>query len=347
MPVIDYSRAGVPFTRWVVVGMPRLAEYKEFLRTVFYLYDSTDSALRGAATGRTGFLVYVKSKHQNIPDHIYGVSNWHNVCQDGCSVVRLNTFSDTSDVFDLGPEDWHFIPGGPDIAVTPLQLSPEVHPGLAMDTSFFLTAAATEQHDIGPGDDVCMIGRFVDYDGTETNEPAVRFGNISIMSADVKQTTGYKGRSIVLDMHSRTGYSGSPVFVYQTAGSIFAQKKQTVTGSLFMLLGIHWGQFPEIWEIKQGRKANQQPESSLILEGSYVKGLSGMTCVCPADDIQCVLNLPKLQGMRDEAEEAYLATHPEVRDMPVAESAPPTTDENPQHREDFNRLLDEATKEKQ
>ena len=44
----------------------------------------------------------------------------------------------------------------------------------------------------------------------------------------------------------------------------------------------------------------QAAKESLIIEGSYVKGLSGMTCVLPAWYIQDVLDMPKLKNIRQE-----------------------------------------------
>src|SRR5258707_1186988 len=65
------------------------------------------------------------------------------------------------------------------------------------------------------GDDTFMIGLFLDHAGVTTNVPSARFGNISMLPnprATIRQSTGYDGVSYVVDMHSRTGFSGSPVF---------------------------------------------------------------------------------------------------------------------------------------
>src|SRR5205823_82762 len=70
------------------------------------------------------------------------------------------------------------------------------------------------------------IGLFVDHDGVTTNVPSARFGNISMLpnkNATIEQPTNYRGESYVVDMHSRTGFSGSPVFVYRTFGSDLTQ----------------------------------------------------------------------------------------------------------------------------
>lgn len=167
-----------------------------------------------------------------------------------------------------------------------------------------LTSADIERYEIGPGDDVFMIGRFVDHDGSQTNVPAMRFGHISIIGAPVRQPTGYGGTSTILDMNSRTGFSGSPVFVYRTHGSIFAAPNTIVSGGhLLKLLGIHWGQFPERWELRNGAGAAATgANDTLRVDGSYVHGLSGMTCAAPASDILRVLNSPSLVAQRTAVE---------------------------------------------
>src|SRR5271170_5484166 len=74
--------------------------------------------------------------------------------------------------------------------------------------------------EIGPGEDVFMVGRFIDHDGKDANIPSVRFGNISTLPQPIEQPSGStNNKSFILDLHSRTGYSGSPVFVYRTPGS--------------------------------------------------------------------------------------------------------------------------------
>ena len=86
-----------------------------------------------------------------------------------------------------------------------------------IDQSFFLLpdyhypCVWLEGH-IGPGEDVFMVGRFVNQDGGAT-QPALRFGNISSMPAEMTiQKFRRKRPYYLIDMHSRLGYSGSPVF---------------------------------------------------------------------------------------------------------------------------------------
>jgi hypothetical protein len=71
---------------------------------------------------------------------------------------------------------------------------------------------------IGPGEDVFMVGRFMDHDGGAINQPAVRFGNISTMPANIKQPNGVIRPCYCIDLHSRAGFSGSPVYAFRTFG---------------------------------------------------------------------------------------------------------------------------------
>jgi hypothetical protein len=320
------STRGVPQSRLVRVGMPRIPQ--QVINGVFYLYSSKEDALVGKDPGGTGFIIHLGGGFDSsFPDPIfYGVTNWHVACDRGFSTIRLNTVDGGVDVIDLGPEEWHFIPGKYDIAVVPLSLDGALHTASSTAIHQF-SAKPRPQHDserIGVGDDVFMIGLFVDHAGLTTNVPSARFGNISMLPdkrAAIRQPTGYLGKSYVVDMHSRSGFSGSPVYVYRTFGSDLGdrfwgdefenlqidnwnevyQHNAPMRGriqsrTLFKLLGIHWGQFAEKWQLTEGAKTAES--RSLVVEGGYVAGLSGMTCVIPAWHIMEVLDIPELVTLR-------------------------------------------------
>ncbi len=278
--------------------MPHFGDYKSLLDTVFFLYATVEDAWEGKQSGGTGFFATVASDRYPSLFYQYAVTNWHVACEGGCPIVRLNTLDGNTDIITLKVSDWRFIPEKYDIAVAPIPHDLSQHKVMYLAPNFLLSEDEEETLDIGVGEDVFMVGRFVDYDGVQTNQPAARFGNISIAYATVKQPTGYYGRSIVIDLHSRSGFSGSPVFVYRTPGSLFPPASEKglvwVGGHTMKLLGIHWGQFPEEWELTSKSPA----EASLIREGQYVKGFSGMTCVCPSSAILELLNLPEFKEMR-------------------------------------------------
>ena len=301
-PVWCRGTKGTRYQRWVPYGMPQLGQYKWISDVVFFLYQSVEDAQAGRASGGTGFLVAVPSeKWGRDYFHVHGVTNWHVACDGGASVLRVNLRQGGTEVIEHGPEEWTFRSVWHDIAISPpLRFDPRIHKVEAVWVEDLLTKEDISGDDIGPAEDVFTVGRFIDYAGKETNEPSFRFGNISIVNAEVKQPTKYMGNSLVLDMHSRTGYSGSPVWIYRTPGTVFARESDiAMTWHYIKLLGIQYGQFPELWEIKeQSSSKSTAAHAAFLTDGKYVEGWSGMSCAVPAAAIVELLADPKLREMR-------------------------------------------------
>jgi len=318
------STCGNIYNRWVRVGMPRIPD--RMLDTAFYLYADADSAQKGEKFGGTGFIVSLKSEVDPSKSTLYGVTNWHVAVKKGFSTIRLNNKDGTFDIRKHDPSEWIFDTKY-DVAVIPLLPSPSMQIQQVLGEVFVV-----ENDDIGIGDDVFMVGRFVDHAGVATNRPALRFGNISIMPAQIEQSNGSYADSFCVDVHSRTGFSGSPVFVYNTNKEQFYYESSDAPlerECFLKLLGIHWGQFPEEWEIKDGEvKAiiNAQDD----LEGKYIKGLSGMTCVLPAWTIMEVLNKDEIVQHRKMVD----ADTQVPRNKPVSEVAQDTKG-NDQRRDEL------------
>lgn len=277
--------------------MPKLGEYRYILDNVAFIYGSPEEAACGQKAGGTGFFVAVPST--KLPEsfhHIYIVTNYH-VARDQPRTLRIRARQGSIDFITI--TKWFTVPGGPDVAVAPVTLNPERHVVEALRSdSWLLTKSEAAEQEIDVGDDVFMVGRFIDHDGGQTNQPSARFGHISMTDAAIRQVTDCDRGSYVIDMHSRSGYSGSPVFVYRTAGSVFSKPNTLMGGGhLMKLLGIHWGQFPERWDLVSA-EVQEAAEAGLITDGQYVSGLSGMTCVVPSWDILDVLNCPQLVEMR-------------------------------------------------
>lgn len=300
------SLAGCPYTRKVWTGMPRVPD--ELLRATVYLYKSAEDAIAGRNFGGTGFLVSVSSKIDRGMAIVYVVTNWHVAVHDGFSCVRVNKKGGGIDVFEFEPHEWEFRPSWHDLALIELPLDPTIHDTTSISKDVLATDIFISAHAVGLGDDVFMVGRFVDHDGGETNIPAIRFGNLSMMpSAPIKQLTGAKLGSYVIDMHSRSGFSGSPVFAYRTFGNDFRLKSENAVDAkpFCILLGIHWGQFYEYWEMADRplyplQKSAMAPDSDLV--NKRVVGLSGMGCVIPASAILELLYCKKFLEARNQAE---------------------------------------------
>jgi hypothetical protein len=338
------SSAGTRYTRYIPVGMPQIAP--NFLDSVIYLYRNGEDAKAGKNFGGTGFLVTLPDEtYPHQVSYFYAVTNWHVACR-GDSTIRVNNVDGSVDVFEFGPDEWHFSTKY-DVAVIPMPFNASRLRAAMLPTQMFVTEELFRGGGpLGVGSDVFMIGRFIDHDGGQTNRPAARFGHVSVLPAPIIQPNRVKADSFCVDMHSRTGHSGSPVFVYRTPRSEIGWVPSIEHGAYLGLLGIHWGQFPELWEIEKSKMPDSPSEAgTLILEGQYVKGLSGMTCVLPAWSILEVLRMPKLTGLRREHTTKVVL--PRLGLPPVAESASPEPDDaNPDHLEDFKRLVDVAARKR-
>jgi hypothetical protein len=348
-----YGNRGTPFTKRIPIGMPRIPD--RTLNIVGYLYNNVADAESGSDFGGTSFFVAVKSSLPNR-SFFYAVTNWHVAVRDGASVLRINTKDGDTEIFDLGSEQWEFDPKY-DIAVACIPINHEKH----MISALPVPEAIVKMEDVqrvklGVGEDVFMIGRFVDHDGGPINRPTVRFGNISSMPSPIEQPNAGMADCYCIDLHSRSGYSGSPVFVYRTPGYDLEQMPpQNITDASFLLagtnylalLGIHFSQFIELWEIGREQMPKTEGLVPLIRTGQYVKGLSGMTCVLPAWAIWDVLNMPKLKKEREEADARVMKQLISEGKMPPISESAPIPDGNQDHREDFTALLNAAARKPQ
>ncbi|MBS0416324.1 MAG: hypothetical protein JSR66_01335 [Proteobacteria bacterium] len=273
--------------------MPKLRQ--DMIDVAFYLYPSEEAAAKGRDFGGTGFFAIIAS--ETIPDWVYcyAVTNWHVAVRDGCSVIRVNTVSGGSDIIPLDPSQWLFTPQGPDLAIALVTLDQNRHRVKGVGLSAFASSETISNYQIGVGEDVVMIGRFVDHDGGIVNRPAARFGNIAVMSTPLPQATKGIHEAYCLDMHSRSGYSGSPVFVYRTTGSTIGEGSVISGDDGFLyLLGVHYGQFVEYWtlqDVDESAKSTGVPAHTDAAgkNARMVRGLSGMTCVAPAWQLRDLL----------------------------------------------------------
>lgn len=345
--------------------MPKIARTIE--RSVFYLFRKDPKTAAITGPHGTGVLIARESGQLAGELHYYAVTNKHVACALGASIIRLNTADGGTRFIDLGPEDWEFLPEGDDIAAADLDY--RLRPGHDQVThnneDGFVSKAAIDGFEIGPGEDVFMCGLFSSHHGGDRNVPSVRFGNLSVLANDaapIELETGARLPSHVVDMRSRSGYSGSPVFVYRVPSSDLttipedwnmAQRGEGIfqigrrNDHFLGFLGLHCGQFWDPVEVRVRRqKKRAERAGDPIKEGDRLLIQSGMTIVAPAWRITDLLNLEVFEMARkkrdDEREEQWLR-------RPRAESVEPDTDTdaNPDHLQDFKRLVDIAAKKKE
>jgi hypothetical protein len=274
----------------------------QVLDSVIYLYQSAADAEAGEAVGGTGFLVGVPTTLGENLYFIYAVTVSHVINEGQSPVIRLNTKDGDKDVIDVSASDWVHHQDGDDLAVCGLELGTEKYQWAFAEPAMFLTPNIVAEHNIGPGDEVFMAGRFVTHEGRQRNTPTARFGNISMLPAEpiAHPSRGIDQESFLVEMRSLAGFSGSPVFVNVERnkprgirnGSVFhATRNET------WLLGIDWAHFPIYENVKERNRRDDVPE------GWVVESNSGQMAVVPAWRSQDLLNQQELAEKRTASEE--------------------------------------------
>lgn len=295
--------------------MPKFdGNYKGLTRISFFIYENEELASNGSIYGSTGFLISIPSA-MNGQIFLYAVTNRH--CIQGITnpILRFNKKDGGIAIMKTINEEWHYINNHYDVAVLPIVLNDTID-FVHADISYLLTDEEIAKQEIDVGEDCFMIGRFVNYDGgSNINKPSMRFGQISITNANIihpyskHKNLHYKENqeAIFLDMRARTGYSGSPVFVYRTQGSLFHEnlkenepKKFLVPYHFMRLLGIQWG------IIGDDLSANNFGEEIANANPQNANDLKNMSIVCPAKYILEVLNKEELKKQRDDTNKILL-----------------------------------------
>lgn len=313
--------------------VPRIED--QVLDCVIYLYPSVGDAEAGQRAGGTGFLVAVPSETSESRFYMYAVTNSHVIREGRSPVIRLNTKDGNKAVLELAQEQWVHHQDGDDIAVCPFALAnPNHYAYKVVPRSQFLTKELAQQHNVGAGDDVFMVGRFVSHEGRQRNTPIVRFGNISMMPWEpIEHARGIEQESFLLEMRSLSGFSGSPVFL--------------IRGTIDYLLGVDWAHMASYDEVKKMNPNTGRLEG--VPEGYVVKSNSGQMAAVPAWKLQELLDQEELVTQRkrsDERLEKQANLGPAVLDvrLPKAETGSSGGESGAFTQDDFEDALDRVSR---
>jgi hypothetical protein len=305
--------------------MPRLPD--DFADIAFYLYPSSKAAEEGADAGGTGFIVFRPMERLQGQCAICLITNKH-VVQQGHTFVRLARQDGAKpDIFEVDPVEWYPHPGPHDVTVALGLGNPSVHKlGRSVFYWQLMSREMKREYDVGLGDDVFMIGRFIGHDGKTHNRPSIRFGNLSIDVGPIfNRVTGLPEESFAVEVKSKPGYSGSAVFVYRFPGGTV---RKSVHKDFVLCLGINWG---HILEKRQVLDADGHP----VKPPQYVHVPSDMSGVVPAWCIKELLDSePVLNGIRmmeDETLKEMINSPVATRATISASKGPQASDENPNH----------------
>lgn len=289
--VMRLASDGSPFVTWIKVMGRRLPDY--MLDAVVFVYPSKEAADAGEESGATGFLVGMPSKARPTKGHIYVATNEH-VIRHGRSVIRLNKYDRTTATFDLS-DAWVPHPDGDDLAIAPLEdVTDASLSSRVIHADILLTEVEYRRENIGIGDDVYMVGRFLGHEHRDVNEPVVQQGKIAArITTLTNPETNHQQVSILAEIRSMSGYSGSLV-VLDPPGRV---------------LGINYCHLP----VKSFVKIIEDGEERET--DYYVTTPSGMAAIVPAWKISDILEMDQLKRQREE--EDRRAMNKSTRTKPV------------------------------
>ena len=358
--VVRYSKRGHPYFV-LEPDVPRIPD--DLLNSVAYLYPSEAEAEDGSSMGGTGFFVGVGfDPHHPALELLCLVTNKH-VVHNGSATARINTPDGKFDIIPLDGAQWHYHPDGDDIAVCPVGINTTFHKIRSVNIHALLSKQLIDDYDLGVGDDVFIIGRFISREGKARNIPSVRFGVLAQMPDEpIVLDGGLAQESFLIEARSIPGYSGSPVFLMippsvpnpWRANPNLNEETKTRLPELMKMMGYNPKRQtdrrlgPWLVGIDYCHIFNKEQvfnsETGDPIPNMHVRSNTGMMGVVPAWRLADILGGPGIMAAVDHLKEAVERgkKKQDQASLDSASEAPFANDENPAHREDFDRLLSAA-----
>jgi len=203
----------------------------------FFLYKSEEDAETSSRIGGTAFSVIVPLDPPHEDYAVTYVITARHLIDSGCTFARIDHRDGAFRVIETN--GWHH--AQPDDRGLSADVSVALFrpTRLLFLTSMFAGVGVTRKDlmelDIGTGCETYMIGRLMGFEGKEENSQCVRFGHVSMMPRDpvFNKDLGCDVETILVEMRSIGGHSGSPVFVKGT--------NPKGGGEAHRVLGIVWG----------------------------------------------------------------------------------------------------------
>jgi hypothetical protein len=205
------------------IHMARIPD--SLLSSVVVLYRSREAADSSAGAVGLGFIVDGLSPRGNTPLSYLIASG--NVASSGsaATVAVPARNGESTSLYEIDPSQWVMHPQGEDVAAVCLNFLPaaEHRTADALIEADFVTPERIRVGDVAIGDEVIAVDRTIIRSNDQFGEPVVRFGRISAMpQSPAGERRNEDSILFGVEMRTRAGLSGSPVFVYgrDVAGSV-------------------------------------------------------------------------------------------------------------------------------
>ena len=238
-----------------------------------------------------------------------------------------------------------------DVALLPISITGDIFDFVTVpiDRAHWKEVRERLWPDPGLGDEVTITGLYTSHYGYQKNIPIVRIGNIAAMPDEkVQAHSGYLS-AYLIEVRSLAGISGSPVYLNVPQVRVHEGQIQTLSGREYIpigvLIGRHLSTAPQD-DIPVPQFQASQPQSD---EYATRQEGTGLAVVTPIEALYEIVEAPEVRRHLEEV----VRQHRQKSDaQPLAASptehrtaqADEPEAENPDHLEDFNRLLSAAVK---
>ena len=292
----------------------------------------------------TGFVCRVEQRHVAFQ---YVVTAQHvlNNLKEPIS-IRVNRH-DGKAVPITPPRGWYYHPDNSrfvDVAVAPIHLPPDTFDIVNVPTRDFCKEEFVNARDVGIGDELFYPSLFMHRRGLHRNHPVMRFGILAAMPVEPVITRSGPIKAYLMEGRSIGGHSGAPAFVnFLAPRSYYADRHVPLPhpkdAQAYRLLGLIRGYLKAT---DTGEYVTDDPQT----EDLWIN--SGISSIIPASEIIDTLMQEELVRQRNEDEKRIMDGLADVPTSarPASDSAPSSSDANPDHREDFMRLVDVAARKR-
>lgn len=219
---VVYNRKGDPFNTFRR-KMPLILDVLP--NSIAYLYESEADAELGENVGGTAFLIHMISSGGIRTAFV--VTNTHTI-NDGFPVVRINRMDgEPPDIIPFTADQWVPHSGKADVSAAVIE-DWQKYSAVTINSKFLLSKEEylSGNKPLFIGHEVYMIGLFEGSPGVAENRPVARGGIISQLPSDkeaelIDYGVKTKQEAFLIEMHSLSGFSGSPV-IYNDQSATFS-----------------------------------------------------------------------------------------------------------------------------
>jgi hypothetical protein len=210
----------------------------------------------------------------------------------------------------------------------------------------FLTPTLEEKYGPRLGDEIFITGAFVGRVGEARNIPVVRIANIAAMPIEPIWGASPKHPAYLIESRSIGGISGSPAFLnidpdYERGPGEIAENESFALPYILVgvVQGFHSGQYPE--DVIPQNAANNEEDNVVAADVDFNAGICVMLPVARVVETlnQEILKKDRMVDIENRRKRSGYRPA-------SARAATLESDDNPNHREDFIRLVDVAARKR-